>query len=324
VAAAIAHQERVSSHLARRVPVVDVDASVSDAHTLLVGSRFDVVDLICVIDRVRHLVGVVPIADLLAADSGLPIVTIMLRSPPTVGPDTDQERAATLAVRHGLSALPVVDSERRVLGVIPPHALQSVLRQEHVEDLHRLAGIRREARQARVALEGPPARRARDRLPWLLVGLSGTFVAAVVMSRFERLLAERVELIFFVPAIVYLADAIGTQTEAVVVRGLSVSHQPLRKLLAGELLTGAAIGAVLALLAFIIIATTLADARVAAAVALAIFVAGSLATTIGMLLPWAIHRFGRDPAFGSGPVATILQDVVSLVVYLGISSLLVR
>ncbi|HEY6562313.1 MAG TPA: magnesium transporter [Polyangiaceae bacterium] len=167
-------------------------------------------------------------------------------------------------------------------------------------------------------------RRARHRLPWLLVGLAGSMVAAVVVSRFERVLETNLAVAFFVPAIVYMADAIGTQTEAIVVRGLSLSRLSLRHLLFDELRTGLLIGTTLGVLSFPVVAIAFGDVRLAMSVSAAILVAGGMATSIGLLLPWLFQRMGSDPALGSGPVATIIQDVLSLLVYFAIATLIVR
>ena len=143
----------------------------------------------------------------------------------------------------------MVDADGQLLGILPPEALMEVLRAEHLEDLHRLSGVRRDEMMARQAIEGPPLRRARDRLPWLLVGLAGGALVTVVMALFESTLASTVAVAFFVPGIVYLADAIGTQTEAAAVRGLSLVHEPLRQLVWGELRTGVLMGVTLAAVA---------------------------------------------------------------------------
>jgi magnesium transporter len=97
------------------------------------------------------------------------------------------------------------------------------------------------------------------------------------------------------------------------VRGLSLSHARIGHLLAGEIRTGLIIGAVLGLITFAGVWITMGDVELAVAVALV--VAGALATTIGITLPWLLDRLGRDPAFGSGPLATIVQDVLSLAIY---------
>jgi magnesium transporter len=219
------------------------------------------------------------------------------------------------ALHHGVAAMPVVDSADRLIGVVGPTSLMAILRREHVEDLHRLAGITRESTHAREALEEPPARRARHRLPWLVVGLGGSMVATAVVASFESALAAKPSLAFFVPGLVYLADAIGTQSEAVAVRGLSLSHAGLARLIGGEMRTGLLIGLVLALLTFPLVWLAFGDPRLAAAVTLSLAGASVVASVLGLLLPGLLARLGSDPAYGSGPVATIVQDVLSLLIY---------
>ncbi|HEX9182911.1 MAG TPA: magnesium transporter, partial [Burkholderiales bacterium] len=222
------------------------------------------------------------------------------------------------ALHHLVDALPVVDKDGRALGVMPSQALMQVLRREHVEDLHVLSGIHREESRARHAIEDPPLRRVRHRLPWLIAGLGGAALATAAMAGFESTLSTHIAVAFFVPGIVYLADAIGTQSEAVAVRGLSLTHAGIRHLLAGELRTGMGIGASLGLIAFLPVWVVFGEPRLAGAVATAIFAAGTMAAALGLLLPWWIARAGRDPALGSGPIATVIQDILSLLVYFAV------
>lgn len=144
------------------------------------------------------------------------------------------------------------------------------------------------------------------------------------MATFEQTLASTVSVAFFVPAIVYLADAIGTQTETAVVRALSLVHEPLRQLVWGEVRAGMLMGATLGALALPSVWVAFGEPRLAVAVAVALLAAGSAATTIGLLLPWGLWRIGRDPAVGSGPLATVIQDALSILIYLGAASLLVE
>jgi magnesium transporter len=137
-------------------------------------------------------------------------------------------------------------------------------------------------------------------------------LATLVMSGFEQTLSERISIAFFVPGIVYLADAIGTRTDAIAVWGLSLSHAPIGSLLRGELRTGILLGSMLGLLTFPLVWISFGDLRLATAVSLSLMATGAVATTMGLLLPWLLHRLGLDPAFGSGPIATIVQDVLSL------------
>ncbi len=284
----------------------------------LAGERPASLELALAVDEHGRLVGAAPLARIVALEVADPIGKAIDPEFPHVRPNTDQERAASLALHHGVDALPVVDAEGCVLGVMPAQAIMQVLRREHVEDLHVLAGIQREAAKARHAIEDPPLRRVRHRLPWLLVGLGGAALATAAMAGFEATLRAHVAVAFFVPAIVYLADAIGTQSEAVAVRGLSLTRSGIGHLLAGELRTGMAMGALIGLISFLPVWLVFDSPRLAGAVASAIFAAGAVAAALGLLLPWWIARTGRDPAFGSGPLATVLQDILSLLVYLAV------
>jgi magnesium transporter len=164
----------------------------------------------------------------------------------------------------------------------------------------------------------------RHRLPWLLLGLAGSALATLVMAGFETALSAHVAIAFFVPAIVYLTDAIGTQSEAIAVRGLSLSRAGLARLLRGEIATGTLLGAILAGIALPAIWLAIGDPRLALAVSAALLTAGAVATTVGLLLPWLFAHAGWDPADGSGPVGTIIQDVASLAIYFGFVSALMR
>ena len=312
------HREIVASHLVQSAARAGSEETAGGVLERLAVEKPANVELVLVTDGQSRLQGVVPIEKLIAAPAQAKLRDIASHAFPSVGPDTDQERAASLALHHGVDALPVVDAGGRALGVMPSQALLQILRREHVEDLHRLAGIEREAAQARHAIEDPPLRRARHRLPWLLVGLAGSALALAAMAAFESTLSTTIAVAFFVPGIVYLADAIGTQTEAIAVRRLSLTHAGLARLLAGELRTGMLLGAVLGVASFFPVWLVFGELRLAAAVASAIFAAGTIAAGLGLALPWWIARTGRDPAYGSGPLATVIQDVLSLVVYLGV------
>jgi len=308
-------------HLVRHLATARSDERVGDVLDQMRGARLGYAGAVYVLDPQGRLVGQCPLPALLASGPDRPVSELMAVVPAVVMPETDQEHAATIAVRHRLAALPVVDAHGQLLGILPPEALMEVLRAEHLEDLHRIAGIRRDEVMAREAIEGPPLRRARDRLPWLLVGLTGSALVTVVMALFQSTLESTVAVAFFVPGIVYMADAIGTQTEAAAVRGLSLVHEPLRQLIWGELRTGVVMGLTLAAIALPGVWLAFGELPLAIAVAGALLTAGAVATTVGLFLPWLLARFGRDPAYGSGPLATVVQDLLSILIYLTIVSL---
>jgi len=301
-------------HLWVRVPVVSAAATTGEAQRAAAASSG--LHDVYVVGEQGELVGLLPVASLFGCTGDEPIQGGIEPPRVTVRDDQDQEHVALAAIRHGLADVPVVDSANRFVGVVPAAALLAVMHHEHVEDIDRLAGIVRQNEHAARALEEPPTRRVRERLPWLLVGLGGSAVATAVVVGFEKSLEERVAVAFFMPGIVYLADAIGTQTEAIAVRGLSFLHPHGAGLFLSEIWTGFLLGLALALPAFPAIWLTFGDPRLAFAVASAIVVAGSIATAVGLGFPVLLSRLGKDPALGSGPLATVIQDVLSLVTYL--------
>ena len=291
----------------------------SDVRSLLAGQLYESAShvVICEGDR---FVGIATIETILGAPDEATIASLMDPDPPVVFPGIDQEVAAWRAVRHGESALAVVDQSGRFVGVIPPHRLVAVLLAEHEEDLSRLGGFLKSTSAARLTSEEPVRRRFWHRLPWLLLGLCGALFAADLIGRFEDLLRLNVTLAFFLPGIVYLADAVGTQTETVIVRGLSLGV-PMRHMVARELVAGIVIGVALGAIAAPLVWWHWQDADLALSVGVSVFAASSTSTVAAMLLPWCLDRLALDPAFGSGPLATVVQDLLSIYIYLIVTTL---
>lgn len=285
-------------------------------------SRFDTATGVAVLDVEDRLLGLIKIEDLLAAPAEATASELMDRDPPAVSPGSDPEAAAWKAVQHGEGGMAIVDASGRFAGLIPPHALLGVLLAEHNEDLARLGGFLHDAQAAQTASAEPVLRRFWHRLPWLLVGLVASLAAAGVVGAFEGRLQQNITLAFFIPVIVYLADAVGTQTEALVIRGMSVGVH-VTSMMRRELVTGVAIGAVVAALYVPLGLLLWNDAPVVISVAVAILVACSSATLIAMALPWLLSAIGKDPAFGSGPLATVAQDLISLFIYFWIAGVVV-
>lgn len=309
--------ETAAEHASTRVPVFAPGDRAGEVRRQLNGRQYECASHVVVcVDRMFQ--GVVRVEDLFAAADDAALADLMDREAPVVAPGADQEVATWRAVRHAESALSVVDREGRFIGIIPPHRLLAILLSEHEEDLSHLGGFTRGTMMARITSEEPVRRRFRHRVPWLLVGLAGALLAADFVGWFETQLRDTIMLAFFIPGIVYLADAVGTQTETVVVRGLSIGVA-MRRMVSRELWTGLAIGLALAAVAGPLVWWRWGEADIALTVGLSIFAACSTATLSAMALPWLLDSFGLDPAFGSGPLATVIQDLLSILIYFGIA-----
>lgn len=309
--------EVAAEYATANVPIAAPGDRASEVRAGLAGRRFDSADDVAVLEDER-LVGLVPMRMLLPAGADATIADVMDPDPPTVAPGADQEAAAWKMVHHGQSSLAVVGADGRFAGLIPPRQMLEVMLAEHDEDLARMAGFASGTVGARRAAEEPVARRLAHRLPWLMLGLLGAMGSAVIVGGFEAQLDATLLLAFFLPAVVYMADAVGTQTEALLIRGLSVGVT-IRSVALRELLTGLWLGGIVGVAFFPFVLAGWGDADVALAVALALVASCSIATLVAMVLPWAFQRAGRDPAFGSGPLATVIQDLLSIATYLAIA-----
>jgi magnesium transporter len=312
--------DTAAEHLSANVPRADPAGRAGDVRQELAGQRFESAADVAVCEGER-LVGLLPIERLLAAPAEATVGELMDPDPPSVRPGVDQEQAAWRMIRHGESSLAVVDELGRFRGLIPPRRMLAVLLEEHEEDAARLGGFLAGTAQARTAAEEPVARRLWHRLPWLLVGLAGAMATAGIVGSFEDQLRELVLLAFFVPGVVYMADAVGTQTEVLVIRGLA-AQVDIRRMARRELATGVIVGGAMAA-AFLPFALFVwGDGTVAAIVAISLFASCAVATLVAMVLPYVLHRLGRDPAFGSGPLATVVQDLLSILIYFGVAAAL--
>lgn len=309
--------EVAAEHAASAVPVASPGQSVGEVRDTIVGTWYESAADVAVLDG-KRLVGIVAIEALLAADRDVALEVVMDSDPPVVAPGTDQEVAAWKMVRRGESSLAVVDSDGLFVGLIPAERMLEVLLAEHDEDLARIGGFMAGSGRARRAAEESVGLRLYHRLPWLLIGLIGAMVSALLVGAFEEELNKKVVLAFFVPAVVYMADAVGGQTRVVLIRGLSVEVS-IRAVALRELITGAITGLVVgaAFVPFALLGWH--DSGVAVAVGLALVASCSISTLVAMALPWIFQRLGADPAFGSGPLATVIQDLLSIAVYLAIA-----
>ena len=304
-----------------RVPRALPNQTAGRVRQEISGADFAYAGAVAVMDG-RHLAGLVTIETLLAASTDASMSRLMDSTPPVIGVGSDEEAVVWETVMRGESTVAIEGPSGEFGGLIPPSRLLAALLHEHDQDLARLGGYLSSTAEARGAARESVVDRLWHRIPWLLLGLAGAMASAVIVGEFEVQLEKTVLLAFFLPAVVYMADAVGTQTETVLIRGMSVGIE-LRTVVWRELTTGLVVGLLMAA-AFLPFALLVwGDGQVAAAVGLALLASCTIATLVAMVFPWLFHRFGADPAFGSGPLATVVQDLLSITVYLFIATLVV-
>ncbi len=159
-----------------------------------------------------------------------------------------------------------------------------------------------------------------QRLPWLLIGLLGGIAMTWVVARYETVISGEIRLAFFLPIIVYLSDAVGTQTEVIVVRGLTRHRPHLAAYLLKESLLGLILGSLFGALVGLFAFYWYHDVALALTVGIAMFVDITIAAILALIVPLIIYKGNRDPALGAGPLTTIIQDFISVLVYFTVAS----
>jgi magnesium transporter len=302
------------------VPRVAPEAIVETVFATLRREAPDEASHIYLVNEDGRLAGQVPVENLVASDAREKVSALCGDPPLEVRMDDSAETVALLAVERHDADVAVVDSQRRLLGAIPIGQLLALLHEEHVDDALRMAGVG--SIHPAPTEEHSPLKALRARLPWLIIGLAGGMMAGAVASLFEESIRREVAVAFFLPMVVYMADAIGTQTETVLVRRLAYGRVELVSQMIREGSLGLLIGLSLGAMSTLVLWIGGSGRSVAAVVGATVVVTALVATQVASLLPWCLARLGADPALASGPVATVVQDLLSVASYLFIASAL--
>ena len=300
------------------VPTASEQQTVSETLSALRKRSWDEVGHIYLVDGQHRLVGQVPIERFLVEDGTATLSTLRGVPPIEVQPDEDAETVALRAVVRHDADVTVVDRHHHFLGVIPIGRLLALLHEEHVDNFLRLGGVSERHPHPLAHQDALAAFRAR--IPWLAIGLIGGFLAGGIATLFEVALRKEIALAFFLPLVVYMADAVGTQTETVLVRALAYGKISIADQLLREGRVGSMIGGAMGLSAGLGLWIVQGRPAVALVVALTLAVTALVATMVASLLPMGLDRLGVDPALASGPVATVLQDILSVAIYLSIGT----
>jgi len=270
-----------------------------------------------VVDEDGRLVGQVGLLKLLLSPVERRLREVMDDEPLVGHVSDDQEEIANMFLWHDLVSLPIVDAGQRLVGRVTVDDAMDVLTEEATEDVARLAGS-----SAEEVGETSVWRIGRARLPWLLLGLVGQLVAAVVMSTFEESLRTRVILAFFVPMVMATGGNTGMQTSSIMIR-LLVTHD-LDRLRAGrhllrELGVALVLGAVLGGVMVGVLAAWKQDVTVGVVIGLSLMAVVVMSAMVGSLVPLLCERTGVDPTVATGPFITTTNDVLGLLAYLWIA-----
>lgn len=278
-----------------------------------------------VTDASRRLVGIVSLRRLLVGRPTERIADIMDREVDAIYPNLDREEVAREFERYDYQMLPVIDAQRRLLGMVTVDDVLDIIRAEHTEDAQRMVGA-----GAEEGVYSSVREKFRGRFPWLCVNLLTSSSAALVVSRFEGIIAELAILAALMPLIANQAGNAGQQALAVTLRGIVLDQVRVGRV--GQLLLKeTTVGLINGMLAGVIVGSFIAilelflghaSWRLGLVAAMAMSGALAIGTFVGALLPILMRRLGFDPATASTIFLTMVTDTVSFLVFLGLASLM--
>ncbi|HET9265001.1 MAG TPA: magnesium transporter [Vicinamibacterales bacterium] len=306
-----------------KVFALSEDITAGEAITAVQGARdVEMVFYLYVIDARRHLVGVVSLRRLLLVPPTTPLKRIMTTDLISVRADMDQEEVARQVASYNLLAIPVVDEENKLVGVITVDDVIDVIKDEATEDVYRLAGVSSDDRVF------TPARESfRKRLPWLLVNLVTAFAAASVVALFQNTITVYTAVAFFMPVVAGMGGNAATQTLTVIVRGIALGELTWgnsRKALFKEAAVGVANGLACGLIGGLVVWIAQGDPWLGVILGMAMIINMFVAATAGTLIPLSLRALKVDPALASSVFITTLTDVFGFFSFLGLATLFIR
>lgn len=316
---------------ARVRPDVSVDEAI--AYLRRQGrDRLEHVNYVYVLDADQRLLGIVSFRDLFTAAPSRTVRDIMSADIVSAQEDTDQEALGQLFAQHDLQAIPVVDAEGRMKGIVTVDDIVDVLQEEATEDIQKIGGT--EALDAPY-LEVSFLEMLKKRVVWLAVLFVGESLTAIAMGRFENEIAKAVVLSLFIPLIISSGGNSGSQASTLVIRAMALGEVTLNdwwRVVSREIIQGFSMGAILAVIGFgRVVAWQSAFHSygehymlVALTVALSVVGVVMFGTIVGSMLPFILKRIGLDPASASAPFVATLVDVTGIVIYFTFASLLLR
>ncbi|MBF2003314.1 MAG: magnesium transporter [Synechococcales cyanobacterium M58_A2018_015] len=274
------------------------------------------------VDEQQTLTGVMSLRDLLLSDPEQRLREVMNREVVFAQTDTDQEEVARLIQRYDLMAVPIVDRERKLVGVVTVDDAMDVLQTEATEDIYTMGAVQPKGDNYFQSSLGSVTRK---RLPWLAVLLLTNTLTVFVMSGFEEILEQVVALAFFTPLLIDMGGSVGSQSATVVIRGLSTEELKHRKpawVIFRETLAGGLLGILLGIAVIVMVFIVMGETAIGVTVGISLLCITLIASTIGAGLPFLFHSFRLDPALMSAPFITTVVDILGIFIYLSIATVL--
>jgi magnesium transporter len=278
-----------------------------------------------VTDDTKRLLGTISLRDLILASPDQVVQEIMETDVIYAYADADQEEVARLIQRYDLLALPIVDHEQMLLGVVTVDDVIDIIQQEATEDIYTMGGVQADREDNYFEIGFPSV--IRRRVPWLFILILTNVATVFIMANYEEVLDEVVALAFFTPLLIDTGGNVGAQSSTVVIRGLGTDELRYKKpvwVVIRETFAGAALGILLGAMVIAIALVFVGQAAIAFTVAISLIIIAVIAATVGALLPFIFHKMGFDPALMSAPFITTVVDILGILAYLNVAKLLLN
>ena len=283
----------------------------------------------------NKMIGIISLRQLLLHDEKKTLKDIMEKDFIYVNPEDDQEKVANIVSEYNYLALPVLNNNQELIGIITVDDIMDVIREEATEDMLKMAG----AGDDEDILLKPVIENVQTRFPWLMASWIGGILALFIISFFENIMIEQVILASFIPVIIGMGGNVGTQTSTIIVRGIATGHvniDEFYKVIFKELKVGMILGIIYGILLgllgslipilsnfnWIAMTVNVTSLQLGLTVSLSIFFSMLIACVVASIIPIVLYKIKLDPAIATGPFVTTAIDVLGIIMYFIIASLL--
>ncbi len=274
-------------------------------------------------DREGRLTGVVSLRELLVVAPTAPLKSMLFRDVISVNVETAQKEVATQVANYNLLAIPVIDADHRLVGIITVDDVVDVIRDEDTKDMLKMAGATEEDAQ----MNTPSLVAAGLRFPWLFTNLAGSLVSGLILWWFRFTIQEVVAVVTFIPVIAAMGGNLGLQSSTLIIRGLAtgrVEHSDIWRVVFREFRIGLLLGVICGLLLFLTGWVWQGNGYLGMVVGGAILITFLISSSMATVTPLLLRKFHVDPAVAAGPFITTAMDITGVSIYLGFATLMLE
>lgn len=301
---------------------LQMDMTVAKAleHIRKTGPNRETIYICYIVDETKKLRGVASLKNIILANPDQLIKDIMNENVFYVHTTDDQEKAVQVVQKYDILAVPVVDNEDRLVGIVTVDDVLDVVQEEVTEDFQRMAGIQTtEEEYFRVGF----SKRVINRVTWLVVLVIAATISQTILKSYSGVLSSVIALAYFIPMLTGSGGNTGSQSSTLIIRALATGEVKFRewwRILLREFRVGVSLGLIMGLIAFTIAAISLGQITLALAVGVSLCIVVSVGNIIGVAIPLFFRFLKLDPAFVSAPLIATLLDATGLVIYFEIAS----